>query len=109
MTDELDNPFTAVAIADLPKNTPKGADPATIALGTALLSVVDGDTAARDSNLYDLRPDAIKRANAIKRAVKAAGGTPAGQRLATQILPEGDGYRVVARLAPEAKAKAKAK
>lgn len=90
--------FEPVPIADLPKSAPKGMDPASIALGLALLAVLTSDTAARDPMAHALRKDAINRAAVLKRVVRAAGGVSDGFRLGTRILAAADGFHVVATL-----------
>jgi hypothetical protein len=105
MTDEL--AFEAIALDDLP-SAPKGSDPASVALGNAVLAVANATTAAGDPlPPFADRKDAINRAAVIKRGVRAAGGPSDGMKVATRILASADGYRVAILLVPATPAKPK--
>lgn len=88
--------FTAIATTDLPA-VKKGVDPATIALGNAILAVLTPESAARDGNAYAERNDAVNRGAVLKRAVRSV-GTPNGHTVGVRILSESDGYHVAVTL-----------
>lgn len=112
MTDtEVTAPtFDAIPIDDLP-TTVKGTDPASIALGVAVIGAIDPKTAAGDAERFGERKGAVNRAAVIKRGIRAAiaSGTalPDGYTFGTRILAGADGYRVAVLLVKPSKAKAK--
>lgn len=103
MTDETNDTITettptyefdAVPMTELAK-TSKGADPKAVALGQAILAAVTVDTAQGDRERYEDRKGAVNRAAVIKRAIKAAGGAPAGHTIGTRIGATAEGFRVI--------------
>lgn len=95
--------FSAVAISDLPK-AQKSTDPATIALGNAILAVASKDSAALDSIAFAERNDAVNRGAVLKRAVRAA-GLPDGMRVGARVLTREDGFHVAITLSAKGKGK----
>lgn len=83
--------FEIIDIADIPTAT-RGASAATIALGTALLTMVgNSDQAVLDRETYPDRKTAQKRANTLKRAAASVDAT---RHLAARIYAGDGGYRV---------------
>lgn len=89
--------FIAVPVAELPSGR-KTVDPATLALGKAVLEIINADTAAQDAATYPEKTGAAERATAIRKAVKAAGPVADGHRVKTRLVSGADGYRVVVTL-----------
>lgn len=90
--------FELIPVAEL-ATAAKGADPESIALGTAVLAAVTVEQAAGDPLRFDDRKAAVNRVAVIKRAVRAAGGAPAGHKIATKIRATASGYQVAIILA----------
>jgi len=97
--------FDAVAIDSLPARG-RPVSGATVAIGTAILAVLDGGMAAQEPTTHASVKDATKRAALLKRAVKTV---RPDAMIASRIIAVDGGFRIAILATPTAEPTAEPK